>query len=109
MEPPKRELSRLRVELAEPLFGGRIQVLPNGNVLIPHKNENKVAEYDGVKEVWKVAVEQPIVATRLANGNTLVTINNVTRSRAVELTATGAEVWEYRVGPGTRVTRAIRR
>ena len=104
-----RELSRFQVELRQPLFGGRIQVLPNGNVLIPHKSENKVAEYDGTKEVWKLPVEDPIIATRLANGNTLVTINSMTRSRAVELTTTGEEVWEYRVGPGTRVTRALRR
>src|SRR5262249_41992077 len=70
--------------------GGRIEVLPNGHVLSPHMNQNKVVEYDtNGKEVWEVSVEQPIVATRLPNGNTIVT--SMTQNRAVEFDRNGKE------------------
>jgi hypothetical protein len=109
MDSTGKELSTFHISLGHPLLGGRIQVLPNGNVLIPHFQENKVSEYNGPREVWKVRVDQPIVATRLANGNTLVTsMGRDGRDRAVEFDVKGtAEVWQYR--PGTRVTRAVRR
>ena len=54
--------------------GGRIDVLPNGNVLVPEAGNNRVVELDaegGV--VWEAAAEQPIAAVRLTNGNTLIT------------------------------------
>lgn len=102
-----RELSAFGVDLGTRLFGGRIHMLPNGRVLVPHNAENKVVEYDPTgKVVWQVSIEQPIAATRLPNGNTLVT--SMTQNRAVEFDPTGAEVWEYR-GNNTRVTRAVRR
>ena len=69
-----KELSSFAIELATRLFGGRIHVLPNGHVLVPHNGESKVVEYDARgKAVWEVSVAQPIAAFRLANGNTLVT------------------------------------
>jgi hypothetical protein len=86
--------------------GGRIEVLPNGNVLVPEKDNNRVAEYDSNgRIVHEVAVEQPVAAVRLANGNLLVT--SMTQLRAIELTREGKEVWQYR--SDTRVTRAYRR
>jgi hypothetical protein len=86
--------------------GGRIDVLPNGHVLVPESKNNLVVEYDATgKMVWQVSFNQPIAAVRLTNGNTLVTSFNQTR--AVELDRTGKEVWEYKTD--TRVTRAFRR
>jgi outer membrane protein assembly factor BamB len=86
--------------------GGRVDVLPNGNVLIPIMHSDKVVEYDPTgKAVWEVNVSQPIVATRLPNGNTLVT--SMKERRAVEFDRQGKEVWEYKAD--TRVTRALRR
>jgi len=86
--------------------GGRIDVLPNGHVLVPEMRNNRVAEYDpSGKVVWQVPFNQPIAAVRLANGDTLVTSYN--EPRAVELDRTGKEVWEYKTN--TRVTRAFRR
>jgi hypothetical protein len=83
-----------------------VDVLPNGHVLIPLMNEDKVVEYDADgKSVAEISVEQPIVATRLPNGNTLVT--SMSRRRAVEIDRAGKEVWEYT--SDTRVTRALRR
>jgi hypothetical protein len=86
--------------------GGRIEVLPNGNVLVPEKDNNRVAEYDAEgRVIHEVAVEQPVAAVRLPNGNLLVT--SMTQHRAIELTREGKEVWQYRAE--TRVTRAYRR
>jgi hypothetical protein len=86
--------------------GGRIDVLPNGNVLVPEKDNNRVAEYDtNGRVVHQIAIDQPVAAIRLPNGNTLVT--SMTQQRAVELTREGKEVWQYR--SDTRVTRAFRR
>ncbi|MGE3808602.1 MAG: PQQ-binding-like beta-propeller repeat protein, partial [Gemmataceae bacterium] len=86
--------------------GGRIDVLPNGHVLVPEMRDNKVVEYDrDGKAVWEVAVDQPIVATRLRNGHTLVT--SMTENRAVEFDRTGKQVWEFK--SDTRVNRAVRR
>jgi hypothetical protein len=86
--------------------GGRIDVLPNGHVLVPERDNNRLAEYDSEgKIVWQVPFRQPIAAVRLTNGNTLVTSFN--QPRAVEIDRTGKEVWEYKTD--TRVTRAFRR
>ena len=99
-----KELRGFNVDLR--YSGGRIDVLPNGNVLMPEAGNNRVVELDkqgGV--VWEVAAEQPIAAVRLANGNTLIT--SMTEHRAVEVDREGKEVWQYR--QDTRVTRAFRR
>jgi hypothetical protein len=86
--------------------GGRIDVLPNGNVLVPELKNNRVVEYDpDGKIAWQVPFNEPVAAVRLANGNTLVTSFN--QARAVELDRTGREVWDYKTD--TRVTRAFRR
>ena len=88
-------------------FGGRIDVQPDGSVLIPQMYLNKVVEYDARgKPVREFNVSQPIVAARLPNGNTMITSMN--ENRAVELDLSGKQVWEYR-GDKTRVTRAYRR
>jgi HEAT repeat protein len=101
-----KELQSFTVRMRTRLFGGRLDVLPNGRILVPHHLENKVIEYDpSGKVVWEVSVDLPIVATRLPNGNTLVT--SMGQNRAVEYNRAGAEVWEYRAD--TRVTRAVRR
>jgi hypothetical protein len=101
-----KELKSFTVNLGTRLSGGRIDVLPNGRVLLPHNAENRVVEYDSNgKAVWQVEIEQPVAATRLPNGNTLVT--TMTQNRAVEFDRNGAEVWRYQ--GNTRVTRAVRR
>ena len=93
-----------KVDLGMKLSGGRIYGLANGNVLIPHHSEGKVMEYDPTgKVVWQVSVKSPIAATRLPNGNTLVTSMEPQQYRAVELDRTGQEVWQYQAD--TRVTR----
>ncbi len=108
MDEKGKELSSFGVNLSTRLFGGRIQALSNGHVLVPHNSENKVVEYDGQGQmVWEVSVPQPVAAMRLPNGNTLVTTMQV-ETGAMEFDAKGNETeWNYR--QSTRVTRAIRR
>jgi outer membrane protein assembly factor BamB len=86
--------------------GGRLDVLPNGHVLIPEMYNNRVVEYDADgQNVWDVTIDQPIAALRLPNGNTVVTL--MRENRAVEVDRTGKEVWQFKAD--TRVTRALRR
>jgi hypothetical protein len=101
----KRELSNFAVNVQT--SGGRVEVLPNGNVLIPENNNNRVVELDGQgKVVAEIAIDTPIAAVRLANGHTIITTMSPERG-AVELDRNGKEVWTYKVT--TRVTRAYRR
>jgi hypothetical protein len=99
-----KELKSFGVDLRT--SGGRIDVLPDGHVLVPERAHNRVVEHDADgKVVWEASVEEPVAAVRLPNGNTLVT--SMTQNRAVELDRAGKEVWQYRAD--TRVTRAFRR
>jgi HEAT repeat protein len=103
------ELSSFPIQLGTRLFGGRIHMLANGRVLVPHNAEGKVVEYDSRgKIVWEVPFEQPIAAMRLPNGNTLITSMDPWVG-AVEVDRAGAHVWSYQHTSNTRVTRAIRR
>ncbi len=104
LDPKGKELRSFNVDLK--YSGGRIDVLPNGNVLVPEADNNRVVELDehgGV--VWEVGAEQPIAAVRLPNGHTLIT--SMSEHRAVEVDHDGKEVWQFR--QDTRVTRAFRR
>jgi outer membrane protein assembly factor BamB len=88
------------------IFGGRLDVLPNGHVIVPEHSRNRVAEYDADgKVVWEVPIEVPIAAVRLANGHTLITSMN--KRRGVEVDRQGKVVWEYTAD--TRITRLFRR
>jgi hypothetical protein len=75
--------------------GSDIDVLPNGHVVVPQTNHNKVVEFDAEgKVVWEAQVTNPTAVARLPNGNTLVT--SMTNQRAVELDRAGKQVWEYK-------------
>jgi hypothetical protein len=85
--------------------GGRLDVTPAGNVLIPEMNNNRVCEYDPEgRLVRAIRAAAPIACVALPNGHVLVTLMN--ENRAVELNRAGKEVWEYR--RDTRVSRAVR-
>jgi hypothetical protein len=87
-------------------LGGRIDVLPDGHVLIPEKDNNRVVEYDAEgHSVWGVTLDQPVAALRLPNGHTVVTLFR--ENRAVEVDRAGKEVWQFKAD--TKVTRAFRR
>jgi HEAT repeat protein len=105
MDPSGKELVGFPVDIQT--FGGRIEVLPNGRVLVPQYSGNKVAEHDSTgKVLWEASFDdQPIAAVRLANGSTMVTC--LQKQRAVELDRGGKIIWEFKAE--TRVTRAWRR
>jgi hypothetical protein len=87
-------------------LGGRIDVLPDGHVLIPEKDNNRVVEYDADGQgVWAVTIDQPVAALRLPDGHTVVTLFR--ENRAVEVDRAGKEVWQFKAD--TKVTRAFRR
>jgi hypothetical protein len=98
-----REVKSFGVEVAT--SGGRIDVLPNGHVLVPELGNDRVVERDADgKMVRAVKVVQPITASYLPNGHWLVT--SMHEKRATEIDRSGKEVWEYK--RETRVTRAVR-
>jgi hypothetical protein len=76
-------------------IGSHIDVLPNGNVLVPLTTSNKVVEYTGDgKQVWEVTVNQPTAAARLPNGNTLIGCQNA--QQILEVDRNGKEVRSLR-------------
>jgi outer membrane protein assembly factor BamB len=86
---------------------GGIDVLANGNVLIPDYAQNKVVEYDTRgKLVWEATLQQrPSSVARLPNGHTLVTC--MTTSQVIELDRDGKEVWKCKTE--SRPYKAYRR
>ena len=75
------------------LMCGNVEVLPNGRVIVPLYNQNKVVEYDAEgKLLWEAAVTQPCSVVRLPNGNLLVACRNA--RTVLEIDRTGKEVWK---------------
>ncbi len=98
-----KELARFPVRVHT--SGGRVDVQPDGRVLIPQLADDLVVEYDARgQRLRSFEVRGPIVAARLPGGNLMVT--SMTEKRAVEIDLAGKRVWEYRAN--TRVTRAYR-
>lgn len=90
----QKELKSFVVGPLGNLFGA-IDILPNGNVLVPLFQENRVVEFDmDGKQVGNLTgVQLPTGAQRLPNGNTLISSMNT--RRIVELDASGRVVWNY--------------
>jgi len=78
----------------------QVRRLPNGNTLICASTEDKVLEVSPEKEVvWSYALPFPYLATRLENGNTLISSGSGFGSEegyfVIEVDAQGKEVWKY--------------
>lgn len=78
----------------------QVRRLENGNTLICASTEDKVLEVSPEKKVvWSHAVPFPYLATRLANGNTLISSGDGYGSPrgffVVEVDKDGKEVWKY--------------
>jgi hypothetical protein len=64
-----------------------------GTILAAHLNEGRVAEYDWTgKEIWSVAAPGVWAATRLKNGNTLISLEH---TGVREVDPKGKTVWEF--------------
>lgn len=89
----QRVLKTFNVGQPQILFGG-IDVMPNGHILVPIFQANRVVEYDAEgKQVKTFNVQWPNSAQRLPNGNTLIASQN--SRRVVEFDRTGREVWSH--------------
>lgn len=72
-------------------MGSNIEVLPNGNILIPQTNNSKVVEYNPEgKAIWEVAAVNPTSVNRLPNGHTL--IGSMANQQMVEVDRSGKEI-----------------
>jgi hypothetical protein len=102
-----KEIKRFVAGPIATVIGTSIDVLPNGNLLLPLYNQNRVIEVnaDG-KEVWEVTHQRPTSASRLPNGNTLIASRY---GRGVsEVDRTGKEVWSFQSQTGN-ILQAKRR
>src|SRR5262249_61200985 len=93
-----KELKSFNVGFLGNLYG-TLEELPNGNLLLPLYQQNRVVEFDpSGKEAWSLQVNNPCSATRLPNGNTLVACQ--ANRRVVEFDRNRREVWSAEVdGP----------
>jgi len=83
------------------------ELLPNNNILVPALYQNKVFEYDpDGKVVWEASVMQPISASRMPNGNTLIA-SQQWPAKLLELDRHGKQVAETTMQ--TYVARARKR
>ena len=94
LDPQGRELKGFALGGSLYAMGGNIDVLPNGRILVPLYTQNMVVEFDWTgARLWQGNVLRPTSASRLANGNTLVTCTM--NSTVIEIDRDGKEVWSY--------------
>jgi hypothetical protein len=88
-------------------LGTNVDILPNGNLLVPQTTTNKVVEYtpEG-KAVWEVTVANPTSVERLPNGNTL--IGSMATQQVIEVDRSGKAINQFR-GEGARLMRVRQR
>jgi hypothetical protein len=76
----------------------RVRQTKDGTFLAAHLRDNKVVEYDAnFKEIWSYAAFHPWWATRLKNGNTLITEGDITDRHPLvqEVNKQGEVVWQF--------------
>lgn len=79
-----------------PVLFGNIDILANGNVLIPDFQQGRIVEYDmNGNQVGQLITPWPSSAMRLPNGNTLVASQNT--RRVSEFNRAGQVVWSHDV------------
>lgn len=82
-----------------PVLFGSIDVLPNGHVVVPDFQRQRVVEYDAQgREKTAFNSPWPNAVQRLPNGNTLVSSQN--SRRVAEYDRNGREVWTYQDNQG---------
>lgn len=72
---------------------GNVEVLPNGNIIVPHYNQHRVTEYkDDGSQVTTTNLNWPNSVVRLPNGNNLITSYN---QRQVYEYRGNQQVWNF--------------
>lgn len=75
-------------------YYGGMDVLQNGNILVPLFSNNQVVEYTPAgNAVWRTNMQWPTTAVRLPNGNTLV--GSLNTRQMVEVDRQGRQVWSH--------------
>ncbi len=113
MDSKNRVLKSFNINPINSLFGS-MDVLPNGGILVPDWQRQRVVEYDrDGKEVNSInGVTWPLGVQRLANGNTLVSTQNaggVNAGRVIEFDRKGQQVMAYQPEGTATVFNARRR
>lgn len=91
LSPDKKELLSFPTEVQT--YGGKLDVQPNGNILVPQMINGVVLEFDARgKKIWEYVMDEPITALRLPGGNTLITSLS---KPPVEVDPAGKKVWEF--------------
>ena len=76
----------------------RVHETKEGTFLAAHLRDNKVVEYDAnLNEIWSYAAFHPWWASRLKNGNTLITEGDITDRHPLvqEVNKRGDVVWQF--------------
>ncbi len=77
MDPKTQKVNKSFNVTAVQVQFGNMEVLPNGNIIVPHYQQQRVIEYDGNgAQVATFNVNWPNSVVRLPNGNTLVASQN---------------------------------
>lgn len=72
----------------------RVRMTPEGTIIAAHLDSGMVAEYDMKgKQLWSVKAPKPWSASRLKNGNTLITATG--NGTVIEVNKKGETVWEF--------------
>lgn len=75
-------------------IGSSIEVLPQGNTIVPGYYTSQVTEFNSRgKVVWQVNIPRPSCVKRLSNGNTL--IGSRTGPTVMEVNREGKVVWQH--------------
>lgn len=103
MDPKTQKMNKeFQVTAVQMLFGS-MDVLPNGNVLIAHYQQQTVKEYDpNGGQVANIQFNWPNSVVRLPNGNNLISSYN--QRRIAEFKG-NQSVWEYQADGIVFVTR----
>jgi hypothetical protein len=91
----KETIKSFNVQTIQMIFGN-IDVLPSGNIIIPHYQQQNVREYDpDGAQVKTFNLNWPNSVQRLPNGNTMVT--SYSSRQIVEFDANGSQVSTHTV------------
>ena len=105
MDPKTQKInSQFQIQPLQLVFGA-MDVLPNGNVLLAHWQQQRVNEYDknGAMVGNGIQMQLPNSVVRLPNGNNLVSSYN--SRRVIEYNGNNQAVWEYMAGGIVFVSR----
>jgi hypothetical protein len=95
---PQKVNKTFQIGTVSMLFGS-MEILPNGHIIVPHYNQQRVVEYDqdGAQVGNPINLQWPNSVARLPNGNTLVT--SYQQRQVFEFNG-NQQVWNYQTdGP----------